>query len=271
MSLNLKTLAVVGTLTLANTLPALGDGRIFSYSYEPETPPKGELELEQSITLRHGRTPAVGQDRYNQWQFRSELEYGVTDRYVVSLSTLWSHTEFVDPATGLRDRSNAFDGISLEQRYLVLDPRDHAVGLSLYLEVIRSGDTTELEQKLILGQRHGDWKWTVNLSHATEWQHHESEGELEASVGIARRLGHHWWLGLEARDHNELPEYNRWENTAIHIGPTLSYQRAHWWATLAIMPQIYGANFGGDPDAHRNLELEGHERLNARLIFGIEF
>jgi hypothetical protein len=32
---------------------------------------------------------------------------------------------------------------------------------------------------------------------------------------------------------------------------------------------IYGANFGGNPDANRHLEPEGHERLNIRLVFGI--
>ena len=37
------------------------------------------------------------------------------------------------------------------------------------------------------------------------------------------------------------------------------------------LPQIFGANFGGDPDGNGRLELEGHERVNIRLIFGISF
>ncbi len=37
------------------------------------------------------------------------------------------------------------------------------------------------------------------------------------------------------------------------------------------MPQIYGANFSGAPDGDHHLELEGHERMNLRLLFGRRF
>ena len=94
---------------------------------------------------------------------------------------------------------------------------------------------------------------------------------MEASFGIARDLGKHWSVGLELRDHNELPEYREWENTALFLGPVVSYRQEHWWAALTVMPQIYGVNFGADPDGNRRLELEGHERINLRLIFGIDF
>ena len=63
------------------------DERRFTYSYEPEVLPKGALEFEQWITLRTQRTKdaEVKQDNYNLWEFREELEYGVTDNYSVSL------------------------------------------------------------------------------------------------------------------------------------------------------------------------------------------
>src|ERR1043165_2401920 len=107
---------------------------------------------------------------------------------------------------------------------MVLNPVEHKVGLALYLEPRYNGDNAELEQKIILGQRHGDWKWAFNLTHATEWEDHfhETEGEVEASFGITRRLSRHWSLGVEARDHNELPEYKEWENTALYIGPVIT-------------------------------------------------
>ena len=94
---------------------------------------------------------------------------------------------------------------------------------------------------------------------------------MEASFGIARDLGKHWSVGLELRDHNELPEYREWENTALFLGPVVSYRQEHWWVALTVTPQIYGVNFGADPDGNRRLELEGHERINLRLIFGIDF
>ena len=94
---------------------------------------------------------------------------------------------------------------------------------------------------------------------------------MEVSFGLARELGKHWSLGLEVRDHNELPDYRIWENTALFLGPVVSYRQEKWWAALSVMPQIFGANFHGDPDRNGNLELEGHERVNVRLLFGISF
>ncbi len=63
---------------------------------------------------------------------------------------------------------------------------------------------------------------------------HKTEGELEASFGLARQLGKHWSLGLEARDHNEIPDYRHWENTAVFAGPVLNYREENWWATLTV-------------------------------------
>lgn len=247
--------------------------RLFTYTYEPETMPKGGWEVENWITSRLGRNSAVGQQRYQRWEFRQELEYGVTDNYTVSLYVNSSQTSFKDPVTGRRTSDFKFDGISLENRYLVLSPAEHCVGLALYLEPRFSGPEFELEQKIILGQRHGDWTWALNLTHATEWSGHfrEMEGEVELSLGVSRSLGTHWSVGIEARDHNEVPEYQRWENTALYVGPVINYRHSNWWATLSVMPQIFGANFGENPDQNTRLELEGHERWNIRLLVGFGF
>ena len=247
--------------------------RYFTYVYEPETMPKGDLEYEQWVTLRLARNSAVGQQNFNLWELRHELEYGVTDNYSVSLYVNESVENFRQTGTGRNFSHWNFDGVSLENRYLVLDPADRAVGLALYLEPRYAGDDAELEEKIILGQRWGDWKWALNLSHATEWTRdfRGSEGELEISLGLVRQFSPRWSAGIEARDHNELPEYRSWENTAFYLGPVVSYHRERWWAGLTVMPQIFGVNFSGNTDANHQLELEGHERWNARLIVGFTF
>ena len=247
--------------------------RIFTYSYEPETMPQGAMEFEQWVTLRTQRAKAVGQQNFNRWELREEFEYGVTDNYTVSLYLNSAAESFRDPAAGTDHSSFRFDGVSLENRLLVLNPAEHKVGLGLYFEPRFAGDEAEVEQKIILGQRHGNWKWAFNLTHATEWTDNlrAIEGEVEASFGLARQLGKRWSLGMEARDHNELPDYRIWENTALFAGPVLSYRQENWWATLTVMPQIWGKNFSGNPDNNHWLELEGHERVNIRLIFGVSF
>ncbi len=252
---------------------ARGNERIFTYTYEPETMPEGAREFEQLVTLGAGRTATVGQQDYRRWEVRDEFEYGVNDDYTVSLYLNSAAESFRDPATGGHESDAEFTGVSLENRYQVLNPANHAVGLTLYLEPRIAADEAEVEQKIILGQRQGDWKWALNFTHATEWKDsfHDMEGELEVSLGVARYMNKRWTFGVELRDHNELPDYKRWENTALFFGPVVSYRQENWWATLSVLAQVYGANFGGDPDGNPHLELEGHERVNSRLFFGISF
>jgi hypothetical protein len=48
-----------------------------------------------------------------------------------------------------------------------------------------------------------------------------------------------------------------------------SYRQEKWWAALAVMPQVFGANFHGNPGGNSWLELEAHERVTIRLVIGI--
>lgn len=268
---------LAATLAAGLLPPARGvaDERRFTYTYEPEVMPQGGMEFEQWVTLRTQRTSGaeVKQGNFNLWEIREELEYAVSDNYSVSLylnNNAESYRDFNQNPPADVSRFD-FEGISVENRYLVLNPAEHALGLTLYLEPRFSGSEAEVEEKVLVGQRYGDWKWAFNLSHATEWLDnlHTTEGEVEADLGIARDLGKHWSLGLELRDHNELPEYRIWENTALYAGPVVSYRQEKWWAALTVMPQIFGANYNGNPGGNSLLELEAHERVNIRLIIGI--
>ena len=227
----------LGCFLLGISYQAFANERLFTYSYEPETMPKGGWEFEQWVTWRAQRDSAVGQNNFSRWEFRDSIEYGVTDNYTVELYLNSFQQSYAEPGTGIGHSTFRWDGISVENRYQVWNPATHKVGLTLYVEPRISDDEAELEEKIILGQRYGAWKWAANLTHATEWSDsfHETEGEVEVSFGIAHDLGKHWALGLEMRDHNEIPEYAKWENTALFLGPTLSYHRGGWWAALSVM------------------------------------
>ena len=273
--MNKKTI-LTGIACGALAFTATATERLFTYTYEPETLPKGALEAEQWVTLRAGRDAAVGQEDFYRLEFRDEIEYGVTDNYQVSLYFNHQYDHFKDPASGAKTSNYRQKGFSLENKYMVLNPAEHAVGLSLYLEpTLDAADGVfELEEKIILGQRHGDWKWALNLTHATEWEndYQDRVGEFEATFGIARQLNSRWSLGLEMRHHAEAEEYRDWEGYAFYLGPVLSYRTDRWWAALTVMPQIYGANpEGGNPDNNTHLDLDAHERVNVRLLFGFSF
>lgn len=258
---------------LAGSLGVLStkaDERRFTYVYEPETLPQGAFEFENWVTLRAGRNKTVGQENYSRWDLRQELEYGVTDWYTAALYLNEKAESYRVPGSGVNESAFSWKGLSLENRFNVLNPATHKFGLTLYLEGRYSGEEAAVEQKIIIGQRHGAWKWAFNIEHETEWEENlrEVEGELGASLGIARDLGKHWSLGLEFRNENILPEYKSWENSALYLGPVLSYRQQKWWAALTVMPQIYGWNNSASQDGNRHLELNGHEKINIRLLFG---
>lgn len=265
---------LAGLLACGFGVTASATERRFTYTYEPETLPKGAIEGEQWITLRAGRNAAVGKDSYYRMQFREELEYGVTDNYQVAL--YFNHQyESYDMPNGSDFCDYRQTGISFENKYLLLNPAGHRVGFALYLEPHWDWEERvfKLEEKLIFGQRHGDWKWALNLTHETEWEHNYSDkvGEFEATFGLARQLTPRWSLGVEMRHHAQIAEYKDWEGYAFYLGPVASYHRENWWVALTVMPQIYGANFQGNPDGESALDLDGHERVNVRLMFGFSF
>lgn len=257
----------------AGLLSASANERLFTYTYEPETMPKGGWEVEQWFTSRIGRNDNVGQNDFRQWEFRESIEYGVTDNWTTELYYNSHQQSFRDPVSGNQHSGFRWDGFSLENRYQVLNPATHAVGLTLYLEPRISDSEAEVEEKIILGKRIGHWKWAANLTHATEWtdHYHSRNGEVEASGGLARLIGKHWAVGLEVRDNAEIEDYKVWDNNAFYTGPVVAYHADRWWATLSVMPQVFGNNFPDSPDKNPNLELEEHERWNARLIFGFSF
>jgi hypothetical protein len=248
------------------------DERRFTYVYEPETLPAGAMEFENWVTLRSQKSAAAGAENFNRWDLRQELEYGVSDRYTVSLYLNETAESYRDPATAADQSDFAWQGISLENRYNLLNPAEHAVGVTAYLEGRYSGEEAELEEKIIIGQRHGDWKWAVNLEHATEWEHnlHDVEGEFGASFGLARDLGKNWSLGLEIRNSTIMPDYREVTSSAFFAGPVVGYHQEKWWAALSVMPQVYGWNNNGG-DGNAQLDLVENEKLNIRLLIGINF
>src|SRR5437762_1004992 len=107
--------AATGLLALGS---ARADERLFTYTYEPETTPKGTFEFEQWVTSRVGRNSTVGQNDYQLWQFREEFEYGVTDDYTVSLYVNHEHQYFKDNA-GNTSSGYRWTGVSFENKYMV--------------------------------------------------------------------------------------------------------------------------------------------------------
>jgi len=127
--------ALVAALWLAALLTARADERLFTYVQEAEVLPKGGLEFEQWLTHRRGKANGV----FAAWDFREELEYGLTDRLTVAGYLNFKSTHS-DGVTGQPDESGIeFEGVSTELKYQLLNPNTKPMGLLLYGEATYNG------------------------------------------------------------------------------------------------------------------------------------
>jgi uncharacterized protein DUF6662 len=265
------TRAVTLAAVLLTAISAVrADERLFTYVQEAEVLPKGGLEFEHWLTHRRGKADGV----FSAWDFREELEYGLTDKLSVAgyLNFKSTHSEGV---TGIADESSfEFEGISAELKYQLLNPNTKPVGVLLYGEATYNGHEFELEQKLVLQRTFGD-KWVVafNATLEEEWKFTPTETEeelkLELTAGASYKINSRWSVGIEGRNHREFAPgigFDNQEHSAWFVGPNVHYGRNKWWATLTVLPQVHGS-----PDTKHGLQLEEHERIEVRMIVGVDF
>jgi len=283
---------LAGFAVLLSPQWAAADENYFGYSYGSETTPKGSWEFYQWITWRHDK----GEGEYDAFDFRTELEYGVTERLQAALylNTAYHHTQDTGPLddSGLREIPNqddfGFQGVSMEFKYRLLSPYKDPIGLALYIEPSYSrinkisgitGTEYEIEPKIILQKNFlEDQLITVlNFTGEFEWERFpsdeptERELKLELSGGAAYRVATNWHIGLEARVQAVYPNMNlgNREAWAFFAGPALHYNAKKWWFTLSVMPQISGSP--RDPALSSRLHLEEFERTEVRLKLGYYF
>lgn len=259
--------SVTGALLLSSINASRADERFFTYSYDADVIPKGAWEFEQWITHRRGKSG----ETFSRWDFREEVEYGITDNLSTALYLNFRNTYSDDGVTSGNEFE--FKGLSSEWKYRLLNPNTDPIGLALYFEPTYNGTEVELEEKLILSKNFGEkWQAAFNVGLEQEWEfeHNETKREsvLEFTGGISYKLTPHWALGLEARNHRvfEGVDYGDKIASAWFAGPALHYGSSKWWATLTVLPQLQGS-----PNTSDGRELREHTKIEARLIVGINF
>ena len=257
----------------------------FGYVRGAQAEPKGEWEITQWTTARIGKETG----RYLGMDFRTELEYGVTDRLQAAVY-LNSNYHFLRDATGSSetfDDRNRFgvSGASLELKYQLVSPESAPIGVSLYFEPGYgtiggvSGERKqeiELESRLILQKNFfkGRLITAFNLVVEPEWERQggrwQSELWIEGSLGASWALNDHWRIGAEGRVRSVFGHANLNDAEAVmfHLGPTLFYARDRWYASLTVLPQVSG---WPDTRGKGGLHLDEAERTEIRFRLGFEF
>jgi hypothetical protein len=209
-----------------------GGVRRFTFIYEANTSAASSLELENSITWQR----AAGPDRFDQIDFRHELEYGVTDKFQASLYLAdWFYEND-------REHSGfAYSDTAIELIYNLTSPVVDPVGLSIYGE-LRAGDRLiELESKLIAQKNLGPIILAYNVTLEATWECSElteHEGEFSQALGASYEISPRISVGLELLHEFVLPEWRDEEKIRnFFIGPNVSYRHRNWFVTVTALAQ----------------------------------
>ncbi|MBL7662533.1 transporter [bacterium] len=246
---------------------ATADERRFTYVYESSILPVGVWELEQWVTNQNGRE----QGDYSRWDLRTEFEYGLTERLQTALYFNWQSVRADGVPGGESDTK--FKGISSEWVYQITNPELDPLGSALYAEISTDGLDFELEGKILLSKKIDENLVAgINAIYEAEWEREdnttEKEAKLEFTAGVSYKLTAAWAVGLESRYTSAYPDgvdLSGQEYQAVSVGPNIHYGTSKWWATLTVLPQIWGDGDGADGGR----QLAHEEELEVRLLFGV--
>ncbi len=224
---------ILAACAMAAALPgqATADEPLFGYVYTTDVLPKGQEEIEQWATLREGRS----EGDFHVWQARTEVSYGLTDRFQVSAYLNLAYADvfhntpggetappeiFADYSVGpdKRFERGRLEGVSVEGLYRLTSPYTAPVGIALYVEPTIGPRTRELESRLIVQKNFYDDRFVVagNVTVGQEWRRLQGDPEADPA-------------SEEFREHWD-------EETDVNFGIAASYRfRANWSAGLEFL------------------------------------
>jgi hypothetical protein len=216
------------------------DRRRYVWTYEYMTMWKGTAEIEYYLTAEF---PDTGEAEINAWKHWLEIEYGITDRWDVSMYQQFKQTNTPEKS------EFKYDGFKLRTRYRIWDKGRLPLDMLLYLEYIRDADFSKpniLEGKLVLARDIGRFNLAYNQVVKQEL---ESGGktEIEYAVGSSYSIHNIFKLGIESKGNFTEGEYA--------IGPTLSLSAGKLWFALSTLAGLNGKS----------------DDVAARLIIGYPF
>ena len=229
---------------------AFGGVRHFTYLYEAQTSAPGSIELENWLTWRRTNDP----ERADQLDCRHELEFGVTDKFQVSVYVAdWFYKN---------DQSGSgfsYSDSAIEVIYNLTNPVVDPVGLSIYGE-IRAGDRlVELESKLIAQKNFGPLILAYNATLEAVWEGSdlaEHVGEFSQALGASYEISPRISVGVELLHEFVFPEWRDAETIRnFFVGPNVSYRRGNWFVTVTALAQATDTT--DEPD------------FQVRTVFGI--
>lgn len=211
-------LAVTMLLSLSS---AYADRRFYVWTYQYQTMPQGNTELEfyQTSKLRE----------VDQNEYRLEIEHGLTSRWDASLYEIFAQNEGGDLK---------WDSWQLRTRYRFGEVGQYFMDPLFYLEFNRKTEPTspnKLEAKFILAKSAN--KWNIAINPVVEY-FFAPESETEAGIDVGGSYEFHpkFVAGLESTTRVEFEEE---ENVvSSYFGPTISYASNGFWLSCGVAAGI---------------------------------
>jgi hypothetical protein len=294
-----KQLALAGAIFVAAAIPAHADENLFGYVRGSEVLPKGSAEFYQWVTQRNNK----GTGHYRAVDTKTEIEYGVTDRFQVSgeINGLAVKSQGLQIDGYLPkdiDSNLRLQGFEVAAKYNFLSPAKDDFGLSGYLALeygrldVHSGQRKrEIEvdaqlhaQKYFL---EGQLTWVGNiglraahekryaiddLPEGFDWPTDpEMEISTKLATGLSYRFAPGWYAGAELLAENEYETEVGQERWSVFGGPSIHYGGKQWWATLTVFRQLRGGGERYDGQPSRQLHLIERTKNELRVKVGYNF
>lgn len=213
------------------------DRRSYVWTYQYMTLPEGATELEFYQTTKLSR--------FDTWEYRIEVEHGVTDHFDFSVYQIFNQKE-----------GDAFrwDAVQFRTRYRFGEVGQYLLDPLIYIEYNRKLDLTEpnkIESKLILAKNINKMNISFNPVYEIFFAP-GTEQELGLDIGFSYEFSPKFILGIESTSRFEFEDNDT--KTGSYFGPTMSFASGNWWYTI-------GAGFG---------VTEESDDARVRFLMGIQ-
>ncbi len=247
---------------LASIINARADEPLFGFTYTTDLLPKHKSEVEQWSTTRF--TKATG--HFWLQENRTEVSYGVTDRFQLSLYNDYSSNyayhngpfgattpgepfSYDSPAPDAHYKNTAYISADVEAIYRLLSPYTHHVGVAVYSENRAGRDFFETENRLLFQKNFRDDRLVLaaNFTYAPELRNERpgpltlNEADVNLDYGASYRFMKNWSVGSELLNEREFNSWTFWKNEindAYFVGPDIHYGGEHFFATGTFVEQM---------------------------------
>ncbi len=217
MKLILKSLLLSGLLFAVSAPNLMADRRRFVWSYHPVTLAEDDSELEFYQTTKL--------DDVNSWEYRIEVEHGLTPRWDLSIYQIFSQQD---------GEPFLWDAVQLRTRYRLSEPGRIPLDPVLYLEYRRKlnfSQQNKAEAKLLLGTDINQFTIALNPVYEFFWAPGDPVHEIGFDAGLTWEVNFKVSIGIESSSRIEFVK-NTNSSTNSYIGPTISLASGPIWYTF---------------------------------------